>query len=46
LIGVLYDSSHGWSVPLIVLLVLVGFQAIAGDYAARDRTVSAALAKA
>jgi CP family cyanate transporter-like MFS transporter len=39
LIGGLFDFSHGWSVPLIVLLVLLGFQAIAGDYAARDRKV-------
>ena len=45
LIGGLFDSSHGWSVPLIVLLVLLGFQALAGDYAARDRTVGSALAK-
>ncbi len=44
LIGGLFDFSHGWSVPLIVLLVLLGFQAIAGDYAARDRTVGSALA--
>ena len=43
LIGGLYDSSHGWSVPLIVLLALIGFQAITGDYAARDGTVSAAM---
>jgi CP family cyanate transporter-like MFS transporter len=45
LIGGLFDFSHGWSVPLIVLLVLVGFQAIAGDYAARDRTVGSVLAQ-
>jgi CP family cyanate transporter-like MFS transporter len=45
LIGSLFDFSHGWSVPLIVLLVLVGFQAIAGDYAARDRTVGSMLAQ-
>jgi CP family cyanate transporter-like MFS transporter len=45
LIGGLFDSSHGWSVPLVVLLVLLGFQALAGDYAARDRTVGSALAK-
>lgn len=45
LIGGLFDISHGWSVPLIVLLVLLGFQAIAGDYAARDRTVGSMLAQ-
>ena len=45
LVGGLFDLSHGWSVPLIVLLVLVGFQALAGDYAARDRTVGSALVK-
>jgi CP family cyanate transporter-like MFS transporter len=45
LIGGLFDFSHGWSVPLIVLLALVGFQAIAGDYAARDRTVGSVLAQ-
>jgi CP family cyanate transporter-like MFS transporter len=45
LIGGLLDFSHGWSVPLIVLLVLLGFQAIAGDYAARDRTVGSVLAQ-
>lgn len=39
LVGGLFDLSHGWSVPLIVLLVLVGCQALSGDYAARDRTV-------
>jgi CP family cyanate transporter-like MFS transporter len=39
LIGGLFDVSHGGSVPLIVLLVLLGFQAIAGDNAARDRTI-------
>jgi CP family cyanate transporter-like MFS transporter len=44
LIGGLFDFSQGWSVPLIVLLVLLGFQAIAGDYAARDRTVGSVLA--
>jgi CP family cyanate transporter-like MFS transporter len=45
LIGGFFDFSHGWSVPLIVLLVLLGVQAIAGDYAARDRTVGSALAQ-
>jgi CP family cyanate transporter-like MFS transporter len=43
LLGGLFDFSHGWSVPLIALLVLLGLQAIAGDYAARDRTVGSAL---
>jgi len=44
LMGGLFDFSHGWTVPLMVLLVLLGFQAVAGDYAARDRTVGSALA--
>jgi CP family cyanate transporter-like MFS transporter len=45
LIGGFFDFSHGWSMPLIVLLVLLGIQATAGDYAARDRTVGSARAQ-
>lgn len=43
LIGALFDSSHGWSLPLVVLLILLAGQAVAGDVAARDRTVGSTI---
>jgi CP family cyanate transporter-like MFS transporter len=44
LIGALFDVSHGWSLPLVVLLILLVGQAVAGDVAARDRTVGSTIA--
>ncbi len=41
LIGTLFDATHHWSVPLAVLLGLLVVQGIAGDFAARDRTIAA-----
>jgi CP family cyanate transporter-like MFS transporter len=38
-IGVLHDVSHGWTVPLLTLMVLLAALLAAGWYAAADRTV-------
>jgi CP family cyanate transporter-like MFS transporter len=40
LLGALYDVAHSWSLPLAVLLGLLGVQASAGYLAARDRPVT------
>ena len=42
LVGALYDVAHNWSLPLAVLLALVGLQAFAGYLAARDRPITVA----
>ncbi len=42
-VGSPFDTSGAWTVPLAVLLVLLGVQLASGDYAARDRTASATL---
>ncbi|MGA3216132.1 MAG: MFS transporter, partial [Acidimicrobiales bacterium] len=41
LLGALYDLAHTWSLPLAVLLGLLGFQAIFGYLAALDRPATA-----
>ncbi|MEU0794235.1 MFS transporter [Amycolatopsis sp. NPDC005961] len=39
LLGVVHDASGGWTVPLVVLLVLFVPQAVVGAVAGRDRQV-------
>ncbi|RYF46264.1 MAG: MFS transporter [Comamonadaceae bacterium] len=38
-IGWLHDSTKGWTSSLVALLVLLGFQLVAGLLAGRDRTI-------
>jgi CP family cyanate transporter-like MFS transporter len=40
LIGLVFDFSHTWTLPLILLLVVLFFKCIAGLGAARPRTIS------
>jgi CP family cyanate transporter-like MFS transporter len=42
MVGGLFDLSKGWTVPLAVLLALLGVEIFAGDYAAHDRPVRSA----
>lgn len=42
MVGGLFDLSKGWTVPLAVLLALLGVEMFAGDYAAHDRSVRSA----
>jgi CP family cyanate transporter-like MFS transporter len=39
--GLLHDLTGGWTAPLLMLLVLLAVQAVAGVLAGRDRLVSA-----
>ncbi len=40
--GALHDATGGWSVPIVVLLVVLALQAAVGLVAGRDRTVPGA----
>lgn len=39
LIGFLFDRTHSWTIPLVILCVVVGLMAIAGVGAGKDRFV-------
>lgn len=39
LLGALYDRFATWTAPLLFLLVIVGFLAIAGNYGGKKRTI-------
>jgi CP family cyanate transporter-like MFS transporter len=42
-VGALHDLTGGWTVPLVVLLVLLVPQAVVGALAGRDKSVATAV---
>jgi CP family cyanate transporter-like MFS transporter len=39
LVGVLYDHTGGWSAPLMLMMLIMSAQMVAGHLAGRDREV-------